>query len=435
MVSLESLWQKTVNLPNFPSLDKEINTEVLVIGGGMAGVLCASLLQQAGVDYTLVEADRIGSGITQNTTAKLAFQHGLNYDKINTKLGQEAAKQYLTANQAALQAYRTLCSGMDCDYEEKDAFVYSLRDAVKLKKEVEVLKTLGVPAKFVSRVPLPFETMGAVKFSHQAQFHPLKFISTLVQGLTIYEHTAVRKLEGTVAITDRGKIHAKKVIVATHFPFLNQHGCYFLKMYQHRSYVIALEHAADVNGMYLDEAPTGLSFRNYKNLLLIGGGAHRTGKKGGAWQELRAVAKQYYPNATEKYHWATQDCMTLDGVPYIGQYAPSTPNLYVATGFNKWGMTTSMVAAKILSDMVQGNAAQYADVFSPSRSILQPQLAVNALEATVGLLTPVRKRCPHLGCALHWNPYEHTWDCACHGSRFTESGKQIDNPAMKDANI
>ena len=181
--------------------------------------------------------------------------------------------------------------------------------------------------------------------------------------------------------------------------------------------------------MYLDEAQTGMSFRNYENLLLVGGGGHRTGKKGGGWQELRDFARRYYPQAEEKYYWATQDCMSLDGVPYIGPYSASTTDLYVATGFNKWGMTTSMVSAMILSDLVQGKENPYQEVFSPSRSILHPQLAVNGFEAAVSLLTPTTKRCPHLGCALKWNAMEHTWDCPCHGSRFTEDGKLIDNPA------
>ena len=181
--------------------------------------------------------------------------------------------------------------------------------------------------------------------------------------------------------------------------------------------------------MYVDEAQTGMSFRNYENLLLVGGGDHRTGKQGGAWQELRDFTQQYYPKATEKYHWATQDCMTLDGVPYIGPYSAGTSGLYVATGYNKWGMTSSMVSAMVLCELVQGKPSPYAEVFSPSRTILRPQLAVNGFEALVGLLTPSARRCPHLGCALKWNPQEHTWDCPCHGSRFTEDGRLIDNPA------
>lgn len=305
----------------------------------------------------------------------------------------------------------------------------------KIEKEIRALEKLGVHAEDAAHLPLPFSVAGAVRYPDQAQFHPLKFISAVSEGLHIYEHTAVRELAGTEALTDHGKITAKKIIAATHFPFLNKHGSYFIKLYQSRSYVIALENAPDVHGVYVDEAQTGMSFRNYGSLLLLGSGDHRTGKKGGNWRELRNFAQRHYAGAAEKYHWATQDCMTLDGIPYIGTYSAGTENLYAATGFHKWGMTASMVSAIILCDLVQGKKSPYADVFSPSRTILRPQLAVNAFEAIASFLTPTAKRCPHLGCALKWNPYEHTWDCPCHGSRFTEDGSLIDNPATGDLKL
>ena len=427
-----SLWEQTWEKPNFPAQDGDLSTDVLIIGGGMAGLLCAYRLHGAGVPSVLAEAETICGGITKNTTAKLTSQHGLIYDKLISRFGIQRAKQYLAANQAALQAYRTLCRDMDCGFEEKAAYVYALDDRRKLQREVNALEKLGVPAEFTDELPLPFPVAGAVKFPNQAQFHPLKFVSGLAKGLRVYEHTRVRELIGTTAVTNHGRIRAKKVIVATHFPFLNKHGSYFLKLYQHRSYVIALQGAPDVDGMYVDASRTGLSFRNCQNLLLLGGGGHRTGKRGGGWRELRDFARRHYPQAEEQYRWAAQDCMSLDGVPYIGPYSASTPDLYVAAGFNKWGMTSSMVSAMLLSDLVQGKNSPYGEVFSPSRSILRPQLAVNGFEAVSSLLTPTVRRCPHLGCALKWNPVEHTWDCPCHGSRFTEDGKRLDGPATGD---
>lgn len=401
----------------------------------MAGVLCAYMLDKAGVDYTLVEASEICSGITKNTTAKITSQHGLIYSKLIKEFNLEFAKKYLEINEQAIELYRELCKNIDCDFEEKDSFVYSLNSRRKIENELEALEKIGFKAEFADRLPLPFSIEGAVKFSHQAQFNPLKFISAISKDLNIYEHTPIRELIGTVAVTDFGKIKAKKIIVATHFPFFNKHGSYFIKMYQHRSYVIALENAQNVDGMYIDEEQTGLSLRNCNNLLLLGGGSHRTGKKGGNWQELRNFAKEYYPDSKEKYHWATQDCLTLDGVAYIGNYSAKTPNLYVASGFNKWGMTSSMVSAMILCALVQEKENIYADIFSPSRTILRPQLVENMFETLVNLLTPTTRRCPHLGCALKWNKYEHTWDCPCHGSRFEENGKLIDNPATNNLNL
>ena len=187
--------------------------------------------------------------------------------------------------------------------------------------------------------------------------------------------------------------------------------------------------------MYVDEAKTGLSFRPYGDLLLLGGGSHRTGKKGGGWRELEQFAAQHFPKATILAKWATQDCMSLDGVPYIGQYAKSTPDLYVATGFNKWGMTTSMAAAELLSDLVRGKKNPLAALFDPSRSVLHPQLTVNAAESVLNLITPTAPRCPHMGCALKYNPEEKSWDCPCHGSRFDREGIVLDNPATDDKKI
>lgn len=422
---MKSVWQANTNFPEFPELDRNIKTGVLIIGGGIAGILTAYFLKQADVDYILVEKDKICSGTTQNTTAKITFQHGLVYQKLNL----ETARKYLNINRIAFEKYAELCRNIECDYEIKDNYVYSKNDRKKLVNEMEILHKIGYNAELCESIPIPVENVGAIKFPEQAQFNPLKFISAVADGLNIYENTFVRQIQGMTAITDKCRINAEKIIVATHFPFINRHGSYFLKLYQHRSYVVALENAPNVNGMYVDENHSGMSFRNYGNLLFIGGGGHRTGEKGGNWNELRNFAKVCYPAAREKYHWAAQDCMSLDGISYIGKYSRNTPDLYVAGGFNKWGMTGSMVSAIILSDMVLGKQNEYSDIFSPSRSIIKPQLFVNGFKAVKNLLTPTNKRCSHMGCALKWNPAEHSWDCACHGSRFSENGRLIDNPA------
>ena len=427
-----SVWETNVTMPEFPSLIHNLKTDVLIVGGGMAGLLCAHMLKQQGIDYTLVEGGRICGGITKDTTAKITSQHGLIYGKLLRMHGPETARKYWQANEAALQSYRKLAKSIDCDFEIKDNYIYSKDSPLPLREEMEALKDLGIPADLVEETELPIPVKGAIRFQNQAQFHPLKFAAELAKGLEIYEYTPVREFRGNQVMTDYGTIKAEKIIIATHFPMINKHGGYFLKLYQQRSYVLALENARPTDGMYLDEEENGLSFRSYGDMLLLGGGGHRTGKKGGGWDALRAFAQTHYPNAREVGCWATQDCMTLDGMPYIGRYGRRTPNLFVATGFNKWGMTSSMVTAMIFCDLVQGKENPYGSVFRPQRRMLRKQLLSNLLESSVNLLTPTTPRCPHLGCALKWNRQERSWDCPCHGSRFTETGYCINNPATGD---
>jgi len=431
----KSVWSDVVKMPSFEKLRGEKKCDVLVIGGGICGILCAKFLQDANIDYILVEGDKIASGITKNTTAKITSQHGMIYSKLVRSAGYEKARMYFEANQKAVSEYEKICRDIDCDFEKRASYIYSKTNRKRIEKEVATVEKLGFNADFSETDELPFETKGAVRFKNQAQFNPLKFIANIVSKLNIYEDTFIRDILPGMAISDEGKIFAEKIIVATHFPFINKHGSYFIKLYQHRSYVSAYENAGKISGMYADENEKGLSFRQYGKLLLVGGGGHRTGKQGGNWREINDFAKEKYAGAIRRYEWATQDCMSLDGIPYIGKYSARTPNLYVATGFNKWGMTSSMVAAEILRDMVFDKENEFSEVFSPQRSILKPQVLINGFESTVNLLTPTAPRCPHLGCSLKYNRAEHTWDCPCHGSRFERDGKLIDNPATGDANI
>ncbi len=433
VITMHSLWTDDIQLPTFDKLNGDYTTDILIIGGGLAGLLCAYELERAGVPYLLIEQHRICHGVTRDTTAKITAQHGLIYHTLAKRFGLHTARAYYRANQAAVDRYRRLCETSECDFKIADNVVYSVSDPRIPQQEIAVLRKIGANAVYEENLSLPFSVASAVRFRNQGYFHPLKFAATLAKELNICEHTRAVAYEGEgTVLTDHGRITAKRIIVTTHFPIFNKHGGYFLKLYQHRSYVLALSGAPAMDSMYVDNDQKGLSFRPYKSLLLLGGGSHRTGKSGGNWSELSAFAREYFPRAREAYRFATQDCMTLDGMPYIGQYSKNTPHLYVATGFNKWGMTSSMVAAGILADLVQNKPNPYASVFSPDRSIWHSQLVVNATETTLNLLTPTRPRCPHLGCALKWNEREHSWDCPCHGSRFSEEGDLLDGPATDD---
>jgi len=429
------IWSGETKLHTFPHLNDDIKTDVLVIGGGICGLLCGYMLSQQGIDCIIVEANKIGGGTTAGTTAKITFQHGLIYNDIEKRYGMEKAQMYLAANIEAFDKYKLLCENIDCDYTTSDSYVYSLSSRQKIEDEILTLEKLGYDPYFTKELEIPLTVEGAVQFKNQAHFHPLKFISYISKNLRIFENTPVVSWNGTHFCTSAGKIKAEQAIIATHFPFLNKHGGYPLKIYQHRSYVTALDKAQKIKHMYVDASGNGLSFRPYKDKILLGGGGHRTGKNSGSYRVIDHFADIHYPNASKTARWATQDCMTLDSIPYIGQYSKTLPNIYVATGFNKWGMTSSMVSAIMLTEIIRGRTPDYAEVFSPSRSILHPQLFTNSFESALNFLRLTGPRCPHLGCSLRWNRYEHSWDCPCHGSRFSSDGELIDGPATGDINI
>ncbi len=426
---MDSLWNDGVKIQNFTPLSGDQYADVLIIGGGMAGILCAHRLKQQGVDCLLLEADRVGGGTTHGTTAKITAQHGLCYRKLLMRHGADYARGYYDANTAAIEEYRRLATTVPCDFVTTDNLIYSRRSEWIIDSELEALDKIGRPASLAENLPLPFPTKGAVQFAEQASFHPLKFLAGLVKGLPICEQTPVLKLEGRTAYTPRGKVTADKIIIATHFPFLNTRGLYWMRLHQSRSYVLALKNAPLPTGMYMDEQDDGLSFRTHGEYLLLGGGGKRTGKPCGGFDPLERFAAKHYPAAETVYRWAAQDCMSLDGVPYIGQYAAGLPHLYVASGFNKWGMTSAMVAATLLTDLVLERPNPAADIFSPNRSPALLPLLSNIGSSAVGMLTPTLHRCTHLGCGLHYNRRERSWDCPCHGSRYDTDGQVLDGPA------
>lgn len=465
---------------------KDVKADVVVIGGGMAGILTAHLLQQQGVNPIVIEANKVGSGQTENTTAKITALHGLKYDKLLNSMGEEITKQYYQANTNAIQQYRSIIekNNIECDFEEKDNYVYSRKYIENIEKEIKATEVLKIPADFVKDTKLPFPIEGAIRFRNQAQFHPLKFLMSISESLTIFEDTKVISVEENIdsnnkklkIITEDGDIFTDWCVVATHFPFINTSGFYFARMYQERSYVVAYDGAPDVNGMYIGDTTSDYSFRNYNGHLIIAGGNHRSGEPlpSNSYEIIRKAAKKFYPESIEKYHWSAQDCMTLDSIPYIGSYSSSLENILVATGFEKWGMSSSMVSANILKDRIIGKENEFSEAFSPQRfelSAVSKNLLKNSLEAVKGiskegLSIPTKEvedlqkgeakrilfegkkigafrddkgkvhfvstKCTHLGCQLEWNPNELTWDCPCHGSRFTYKGNLLNNPALKD---
>ena len=451
---MKSVWTETCKINEREELKDDIKTDVLVVGAGIAGILIGYFLKESGREVVLIDSKQALSGNTKNTTAKITSQHDLIYSKLISEFGEERARQYSEANELAIEKYRQIISErkIDCDFEEKPAYVYSIHNINKIKEEAEAAKKLGIDAEFVQKADLPFDIKGAVKFNNQAQFNPLKFLKDISEDLIIYENTKALEIKEDRVITDKGTIKAHHIVVATHYPIMNVPGYYFLKMHQERSYVLALENAGEIDGMYIDAEKEGYSFRSYKNYILLGGMSHRTGEndEGGKYEDLRRAAKILYPRAEEKFNWSAQDCMTIDGIPYIGRYSEKTPNIYVATGFNKWGMTSSMVSAMIISDMILGIENNFSEIFSPKRfdlSLSIKNIAKDMSETTVNFIGEkikipkdkiehiknghggiveyngkkvgvyknkdgkefvVSTKCSHLGCQLHWNADELT---------------------------
>ncbi|MBE5883737.1 MAG: FAD-dependent oxidoreductase [Lachnospiraceae bacterium] len=454
---MESLWKQGVTLSEGQVLQGEIQVQNLIIGGGMTGILTAYFLKKSGQQAMVVEASSIASGQTQNTTAKITSQHGLIYEDMIRNNGFHRAKGYAEANEWAIGEYEEIINeeGIACDFERLPSFLYSteIKGRDKLLREDAAAQKLGLPTRFLEGnviKELPFEITGAVCFYKQAQFHPLKVIKKLSEGLEIYERTNVLSVKGHKVITDNAVIIAENIIFATHYPFPIVPGFYFLRQHQDRSYVLALEGKGvpkKLSGMYYGIDEGGLSFRSAEGKLLLGGGSHRTGKvkrqsKYEGFCYLRAMSERYYPEGAEVSCWAAQDCMPHDGIPFIGKYSIFRPYWYVATGFQKWGMTSAMIAARLISDSICGKENAYRSVFAPQRLLFRAgirDLCVDVGESVIGLikgfLGKKKRRCRHMGCHLEWNAEEQSWDCPCHGSRYDRKGQLKDNPAQRNISL
>lgn len=490
-----SLWLETTPKTNYDSLKGDLKTEVAIIGGGMVGITTAYLLKKAGVKVTILESNRICEGTTGNTTAKITSQHDIIYTKISGNYGRESAAQYALGNQKAIEKIKEIIreNKIQCDFKEQIAVVYTLleENLPKIYDEVTTAKCLGLPARYIEKAKLPFEIKGGIAFDNQGQFHPRKYLLALAEIIhegecQIFENSRVIDFEeendGYKLITKEGTVHADKVVVATHFPIFNRYGLYFVKMHAERSYVLGIK-APDfpLDGMYISYEKSGKSFRtqevNGDQLILLGGEAHRTGEEYNTQQcynNLFDYANVIYDGKFElQYKWSAQDMIPLDDIPYIGNYGKNTEGMYVATGFKKWGMTSSTVAAMIISDDILKKENNFKPIFSAQRFDWAPSLIEiggNVKEATKNLVSArlnntgktledlkvgegdhiiyegkkmgayksedgkfyiVEIVCPHLGCELSFNNAEKSWDCPCHGSRYTIEGEIIESPTVE----
>ncbi len=425
---MKTIWNEEI--PKRPALKGTKTCDVLIVGGGLTGILCAYFLSQAGFDCVVLEADRIGRGVSAATSAKITALQDMVYTDIASLHGTEQAALYYKLCSDAIHRYEKLSQTIDFDFEKRSAALFSRGDTAQLTSEWAMLRRLGAPVERITP-SLPFKISGAFALPDQACMNPLKLIKALSRPLSVFEQSAVRTITGHTANTDGGSVRAHKIVLATHYP-IGRSLRYAAKLYQHRSYIVALENVDPVPQMLL-EAGGGISLRSVGNVLLLGGCGHRTGK-GCGLSRLKKEALRLYPQAHIRLAWGAQDCMSLDGMPYVGRYGMSE-DCFAVTGYSKWGMTGAMMAAAALPDVLADRRTAAVQLFDPERKMCKKQLMKNLAEATGGLLTPRTPRCTHLGCALHYNSEEHSWDCACHGSRFDRAGRVLNTPANRSAQV
>ncbi|MGD7009243.1 FAD-dependent oxidoreductase [Metabacillus sp. 84] len=492
--SPEPFWRESAGLPSFPKLDKNLDTDAVVVGGGITGITAAYLLAKEGVNVVLLEADGLLNGTTGHTTAKITTQHDLIYDELIQQIGEEKAKKYFAANHEALEFMRDYAAGVSCDFSNQDAYIYTAesKNATKLEKEYKAYVKLGIDCGMADSIPFDLPIKNAILIKNQAQFHPLSYLGHMTgelqkMGVEIYENTVAVDAEvfeggAKVRTRDGFEVKAKHALSCSHFPFFDGNGFYFARMYAERSYVLGVKTRKPYpGGMYLSADNPTRSIRSTpmdgEDLILIGGDSHKTGQGFDTqkhYEALELFGKVHLGLKEAVYKWSAQDLITLDKIPYVGPVTKGKPSVLAASGYRKWGMTNGTAAAMMMRDMVLERENPYQEVFCPSRFIADPSIKTflvqnanvaghliggkldfgsrkkieelrndegalvsykgqkaAAYKDQQGCLHLVDSTCTHLGCEVEWNRGDRSWDCPCHGSRFSTDGEVMEGPADK----
>lgn len=487
----QSYWILSSEGKKYAKLIKDIKTECLIVGGGIPGITTAYLLSKKGIKVTVVDANKIGEGCSGRNTGKITTQHSIIYSKIKKEYDLERAKSYYEANNKALDLMESIIkeNNIDCNFERLPSYIFTESDDYikDIKKEFEVCKEIGIDCEYHTSLDLPLDVKSAISFNNQAQFNPKKYIDSLADiiinlGGEIYENTTITDVDkrkiNKITTQDNHKIYAENLVIASHHPFYDALSFYFARLKPERSYVIAMDKVKDFpRGMFINLEEPSRTLRSYEgdgeNLVLVGGEKHRVGKgEDGTdyYDILENYAKEKFGDGEIKYSWSAQDWVSTDHIPYIGYINNEFENIYVATGFSKWGMTSGTVSAMIITDLITNEDNEFKDTFTPgrpktylSKDFIKQNITV-AVEYIGGILRSGEKeltiengemqkvrihgvdygaykdengklfivdiKCTHLGCELIWNNCERSWDCPCHGSRFDYMGNVLEGPAI-----
>jgi glycine/D-amino acid oxidase-like deaminating enzyme/nitrite reductase/ring-hydroxylating ferredoxin subunit len=490
-----SYWMHSAVGTPYPALKADLSVDVVVLGGGIAGVCTAWELTRAGRRVALLEAGRVAAGATGHTTAKLSSLHSMLYGALTRSFGARTARLYARSQQGAVEHVAEVVDelGIDCDLEWLPAFVYteSAEQREAMRAEADAVAGAGLQATFTTDTGLPFPVEGAVRVEGQAQFHPRKYVLALADDMTargarVFENTrAIGLHEGDPCrvTTESGlTVTASDVVVATHYPVFNR-ALMFARLVPRREVVVAATIPADRDpgGMYITPEQNTRSVRTAphgpgERLLIVTGEKFTPGTADAAdaFAALAAWTADRFPGAQVAYRWATQDPATTDRVPYIGPFHPAARHVYVAAGFGGWGMSTGVLSGRLIAALVAGERPEEARLYDPRRfhpvQEARPLLGAQATVAghfvgdrlpgraagsmddvaagtgavvqvdgrrvgvfrdEAGQLHAVSARCTHLGCLVHFNAGERAWECPCHGSRFAVDGSVVQGPANR----
>jgi len=379
MIELPAKETSSIAKPTYPALKENVETDVVVVGGGITGLNTAYLFKKSGLKVVVLEKHNLASGTTGGTTGKVTSQHGLKYADLQKRFDEKTAKLYGQANQEAIDKLEQIIKAekISCDWSRADNYVYTTKaeQLASFKDEAQVAAKLGLPASFETNLDLPFETVGAVKFANQAKFQAKDYVAGLAkivngQGSYVYENSEVvgfQDGEPALVKTRNASVTAKHIVVATKVPAapLVARLSYCFCEFPTTSYIVATKTKSSLKGMYISPDKDNYSILPLSGYLLIGGenhlpvmANHRT-----HYQRLADYGAQHFDLKNIDYMWRALDYLAYDGVPLIGKVYPWSKSMWTATAFQKWGLSTSMVAANILHDLILGEPNLWADIF------------------------------------------------------------------------